>query len=54
MPDDIVLKFAGRGVGDFKALSSLVGTSDPDETVTIELRRGSETITKKLKLGKWK
>ena len=54
MPDDIIVKFAGHDVGDFKALTSLVGDSNPGDTVTIELHRGSETLTKEVKLGSWK
>jgi hypothetical protein len=53
-PNDIIVKLAGHDVGDFKALVSLIGNSDPGDKVTIELRRDSETLTKEVKLGSWK
>ncbi len=54
MPNDIIVKFAGHDVGGFTALISLIGNSDPGDKVTIELRRGSETLAKEIKLGSWK
>ena len=52
--NDIIVKFAGHDVGDFKALVSLIGNSDPGDKVTIELRRDSETLTKEVEMGSWK
>ncbi len=52
--DDIIVKFAGHEVGNFKALTSLIGDSDPGDKVVIELRRGGESLTKEVKLGSWK
>ncbi len=53
-PDDIVVKFAGKDVGDFEAMVSLIGNSNPGDTVKIELHRGGETLTKEIKIGEWK
>jgi PDZ domain len=52
--DDIIVKFAGHDVGNFKALTSLIGDSDPGDKVVIELRRGGESLTKEIKMGSWK
>ena len=52
--NDIIVKFAGHDVGNFKGLISLISNSDPGDKVTIELHRGSETLTKEIKMGSWK
>ena len=52
--DNIVVKFAGKDVRDFEAMVSLIGNSNPGDTVKIELHRGGETLTKEIKMGSWK
>jgi serine protease Do len=50
--NDNVRKFDGQKIASADDLVTLVGKKKPGDEVTIELVRGEETITLKLKLGK--
>jgi serine protease Do len=50
--DDVVLKFDGKKVEKGDQLVSMVSKKKPGEEVSLEVRRGEETITLKVKLGK--
>jgi len=52
--NDIIVKFAGHDVGDFKALISKISNSNPGDKVMIELDRGGETLTKEVEMGSWR
>jgi len=50
---DLVVKYDGQKVEDFKNLTKLIGANRTGDDVTIELMRAGETITKRIKLGEW-
>jgi hypothetical protein len=52
--DDFVVKFQDQMVADFDTLTSMIGSRNPGDKVTIELRRGSELLKKEVELGAWK
>jgi hypothetical protein len=57
---DIVLRFQDQQVPDFETLTTLIGSRNPGDKVTIELRRRDEAnnrddmLTKEIELGAWK
>ncbi len=52
--DDFVIKFQDQLVPDFETLTTMIGSRNPGDKVTIELRRGSELLKKEVELGAWK
>ncbi|HEV3417288.1 MAG TPA: PDZ domain-containing protein [Pirellulales bacterium] len=52
--DDIITRFQDHEIPDFATLTSLIGTCQPNDKVTIELRRREEVLKKEIKLGSWK
>ncbi len=54
MPGDIVLKIQNRQVVDFDSLTAEIHNHLPGEKVTIELRRGGDSLKKEVTLGQWK
>jgi serine protease Do len=52
MANDIVLKFAGDKVGRYEELRGLIRKKKPGEEVTVEILRGEQTVTLKIKLGR--
>ena len=50
---DVILKFNGKETADFKSLSEAVSETDPGDRVKVELRRGDETLTLDLVVGKY-
>lgn len=53
-PNDVIQKFNGEAVTNFKALTQKVGSHQPGDDVTLEVLRGGQPIVLKVKLGKWK
>jgi hypothetical protein len=52
--DDIILKFEGQPVPNFKALTAMIGKHPAGDDVTIDILRAGQPIEFKLKLGEWK
>ena len=50
--DDIILKFEGKSVSGLEELSDAVKGKKPGDEVSIEIRRGRQTRTLKVKLEK--
>jgi len=50
---DVVVKYGDRKVANFDALTALIAKNRPGDTIRLEIRRGSETISKEVKLGEW-
>jgi serine protease Do len=57
---DIILRFQDQQIPDFETLTSQIGSRNPGDKVTIELRRRDEAnnrdevLTKEVELGSWK
>lgn len=49
---DVVLRFGGQPVTDFASLTDLVAKKDPGQEVDMDVRRGQETVTLRLVIGK--
>ncbi len=49
---DVILKFDGRRVGDSDDLSIVLKNKKPGDEVSIEVKRGEDTVTLKLTIGK--
>jgi serine protease Do len=49
---DVIVKFGGEKVADFDALTALVQKKKADDEVVIEVKRGEETKTFKVKLAR--
>ncbi len=54
MADDIIVRFQNEQVPDFETLTTLIGSRNPGDKVTVELRRGNELLKKEVELGAWK
>jgi len=50
--NDVVLKFDGQKVGPYSELAALIRKKKPGDVVTLEVQRGSETMSFKVTLGK--
>jgi serine protease Do len=50
--NDIITKFAGDRIGNFEDLRARINKRRPGDHVTIEIRRGDQTITLDVTLGK--
>ena len=50
--DDVILKFDGKDVKNMDELQRLLLTKKPGQEVTVRVLRGSETLDKKITLGK--
>jgi serine protease Do len=54
-PGDVVLKFAGREITDFKSLTQAVQDQEPRRfrrnPIAIQIRRGEETMELQVQLG---
>jgi serine protease Do len=50
---DVIVSYAGKQVESFEQLTEMIGDNAAGETVTIELQRGAERITKRITLGAW-
>lgn len=51
---DIIHKFAGEPVANFKALTTKISNHRPGDEVTIEVLRDGKPIEFKIKLGQWR
>jgi S1-C subfamily serine protease len=49
---DTIVRIDDREVADFPALVQIIAEYQPDETVTLHVKRGEETVELKLKIGK--
>lgn len=49
---DIVVAFDGRAIADFASLSQAVADCTPNESVKLKLRRGSELLEVRVRLGR--
>ena len=49
---DVILKFDGQDTPDFQTLAGLVGKKKPDDKVKVEIKRGEETVTLTLTVGR--
>jgi hypothetical protein len=52
--NDIIQKFEGSPVANFKSLTQKIGEHGPGDEVTIEALRNGQPKTFKVKLGRWK
>jgi hypothetical protein len=52
--DDFVVRFQNELVPDFETLTTMIGSRNPGDKVTIELRRGTELLKKEVELGAWR
>jgi PDZ domain len=50
---DVIQRFEGEQIANFKTLTAKIGDHRPGDDVTIEVLRGDETTEFKLKLGQW-
>jgi hypothetical protein len=50
---DVIVSYAGKQVESFEQLTEMIGDNAAGETVTVELQRGAERITKRITLGAW-
>ena len=50
---DVIVKYGGEKVDDFKGLTKLIAENAPGETIAIEIRRGEKILTKQIALGEW-
>jgi hypothetical protein len=50
---DIIQKFEGQPVPDFKTLTEMIGKHVAGDEVTLEVLRGGQPIEFKIKLGQW-
>jgi serine protease Do len=50
--NDVVTKFDGSAVGTLEELGNLIRKKKPGDKVTVEVRRGSETVALKVELGR--
>lgn len=50
---DVIVKFGDQPIADFAALVAAVGSTEPGDLAKIELRRGTETITLHLTIGRY-
>jgi hypothetical protein len=53
-PEDVIQKFNGEAVANFKALTTKIADHQPGDEVTISVLRKGEPLEFKLKLGQWK
>lgn len=51
--DDVITKFDGKKIETFEALASAVNEKEPGDRVKVELRRGDETLTLDLVVGRF-
>ena len=52
-PGDEIATFDGVPIHNFEEFTAQVSTKDPGDRVTIEVRRGEQTLTKELTLRRW-
>ena len=50
--DDVVTRFDGRKVRNYRSMIAMIHTKKPGDTVKVVIERGGTTIEKTLKLGK--
>jgi serine protease Do len=50
-PDDIITKVDGKSIKGFPGLSGALSKKKPGDEVELEILRGEETLTKRVKLG---
>ena len=51
---DVITTLDGKDVGDYQRLQKRIGAHEAGDNVTIELRRGDETLKKEVTLGSWR
>lgn len=51
-PGDIVVAFDGKDIADFNALREAVSECEPNESVKLRVKRGSDTLDVRVRLGK--
>jgi hypothetical protein len=50
---DLIERYEGKPVGSFEELTAAIAQNGPGDTVSLEIIRGDQSMTKKLKLGGW-
>lgn len=53
-PEDVIQKFNGEAVENFKALTTKIADHQPGDEVALEVLRKGQAMQFKLKLGQWK
>ncbi len=51
--DDEIVSVDGQAVQHFDEITTLIGAKSPGDSISIDLRRNGQTLTKKVVLGKW-
>jgi len=51
-PNDVIVRYGNREVTDFESLQMCVNDSQPGDKVSLEVRRGEETVKLELVIGK--
>ncbi len=51
--DDEIVGIDGQPVQRFEEITTLIGAKSPGDSISIDLRRNGQTLTKKVVLGKW-
>jgi hypothetical protein len=52
-PGDVVVKYDGKDVADFEALTELISENKAGDEITIDVSRTGTILTKKMVLGEW-
>jgi hypothetical protein len=50
---DLIEKYEGKPIASFEELTAAISQNGPGDTVSVQIIRGDQTMTKKLKLGGW-
>jgi hypothetical protein len=50
---DVIVKFEDEPVEDFEQLTAMIAKRQPDETASLEIRRGNQTFVKTVKFKRW-
>jgi S1-C subfamily serine protease len=50
---DVIVKYDGDRTPDFQTLTKLISAHPAGKTVTMEILRGGETLSKQITLGEW-
>lgn len=51
--NDVIVLYEGKRAPDFETLTKLIAANKAGDTVTMEILRGEEKLTKKITLGEW-
>ena len=50
---DVIVKYGGRDVDDFRSLMAMIAEHDAGDTVTIHVRRDNQLLVKEITFGYW-